>query len=572
MAAALPFTALFSETRPRLIRFVPLTNPPIQERGIAMNRKLLAFAAGFFTLGMLLGAFFIQSVDASPLQGTGAPTVVSYQGLISEGGSPFDGTGYFKFAVVSAAGVKTYWSNDGTSSGGGEPSAGVTLPVNDGYFIALLGDTSLSNMETLPASVFSETECYLRIWFSGDGGSYTLLSPDQPFSAVPYALQAQEAVIATSASDADTLDGVDSSELYTKAEVDVLLAAYDSRITALETKLASVSTENGGDDVVFTGVNVHVRDGSSDTDGAVNGLGNLIVGYNEDVGDDAVRSGSHNLIVGTEHSYTSYGGLVAGQSNTISGPLATVSGGYFNTASGDRSSVSGGYSNTASAVYSSVSGGRLNTASYFSSSVSGGYANTASYYYSSVSGGQDNTASSTSSSVSGGFSNTASEYYSSVSGGQDNTASSTSSSVSGGRYNIASGDYSSVLGGGGDAAGQGNEAWAHYSVIGGGRTNTAGDDAGTDRTVGEASAVLGGSGNTASGYYSSVSGGNNNAASGSYSSVSGGNNNAASGGASSVSGGSTNTASGAYSSVSGGLNRSVSATYDWAAGDLWQEQ
>ena len=45
-----------------------------------------------------------------------------------------------------------------------------------------------------------------------------------------------------------------------------------------------------------TGVNVHVRDGSGGTDGAVNGLGNLIVGYNEDSGD--TRSGSHNLVVG----------------------------------------------------------------------------------------------------------------------------------------------------------------------------------------------------------------------------------------------------------------------------------
>jgi len=436
-----------------------------------MNRKLLAFTGGSFALGMLLGAFFIQSVDASPLQGAGAPTVVSYQGLISKSGSPFDGTGYFKFAVVNAAGDTSYWSNDGTSSGGGEPSAGVTLPVNDGYFIALLGDTSLSNMGALPASVFSGTERYLRIWFSGDGGSYTLLSRDQPFTAVPYAMQAQ---------DAATLDGLDSTAFYTQTQVDDLLSAYDDRISDLETKLASVSTENGGDDVVFTGVNVHVRDGSGNTDGAVNGLGNLIVGYNEDVGDDAVRSGSHNLIVGTEHSYTSYGGLVVGKSNTISGAFTTVSGGYSNTASGWYSSVSGGYSNTASGW---------------------------------------------------------------------------SSSVSGGRYNIASGDYSSVLGGGGETAVDGNEAWAHYSVIGGGMSNTAGDDGGNDRTVGEASAVLAGWANYATEDFSSVSGG--------YS-------NTVSGWGSSISGGYENWTLGTYSSVSGGANGGVTGQYNWRAGDLFE--
>ena len=34
------------------------------------------------------------------------------------------------------------------------------------------------------------------------------------------------------------------------------------------------------------------------------GLGNLVIGYNEDSGDDD-RSGSHNLIVGGYHSYSS---------------------------------------------------------------------------------------------------------------------------------------------------------------------------------------------------------------------------------------------------------------------------
>lgn len=166
--------------------------------------------------------------------------------------------------------------------------------------------------------------------------------------------------------------GVDPDLYYTKAEVDSLLDALIARISVLETTLASVTTENGGDDVVFTGVNVHVRSGSGSTDGTVNGLGNLIVGYNEDVGGDAARTGSHNLIVGPEHSYSSYGGFVAGYYNSVSGANASVSGGYDNRASGSYSSVSGGLSNTASGSYSSVSGGYYNTASGAYSSVSGG--------------------------------------------------------------------------------------------------------------------------------------------------------------------------------------------------------
>jgi hypothetical protein len=342
--------------------------------------------------------------------------------------------------------------------------------------------------------------------------------------------------------DADTLDGLDSGDLYTQAEVDALLAAYDARITALEELLASVTLENGGQDFVFTGVNVHVRSGSGYTGGTINGLGNLIVGYDEARISGSDKSGSHNLVVGPNHNYTSYGGLVAGYENTISGTFAVVNGGAGNLASGMVSSVSGGQFNTASGGWSSVSGGAENEASGDKASICGG---------------------------------------------EWNDAIGTNASVSGGRNNVASGNYTSVLGGGGDEASEGNEAWAHYSVVGGGRSNTAGDDAGTDRWVGEASAVLagydngaiednssvnGGYGNEASGLYSTVSGGWNNTASGNYSSVSGGWSNTASGMESSVSGGYNNEASGTWSSVSGGSNRSVSGMYDWRAGGLFEDQ
>jgi hypothetical protein len=226
--------------------------------------------------------------------------------------------------------------------------------------------------------------------------------------------------------DADTLDGLDSGDLYTQAEVDALLAAYDARITALEELLASVTLENGGQDFVFTGVNVHVRSGSGSTSGTINGLGNLIVGYNEARSFGSDKSGSHNLVVGPRHNYTSYGGLVVGVENTISGYFASISGGYGNHASGLWSSVSGGEDNTASGSYASVSGG---------------YGNEASGSYASVSSGEDNTASGTYASVSGGESNTAGGDYASVSSGQYNTADGDWSSVSGGYLRSVSGVY-----------------------------------------------------------------------------------------------------------------------------------
>ncbi|MHC4202968.1 MAG: hypothetical protein ACYSU0_23520, partial [Planctomycetota bacterium] len=153
------------------------------------------------------------------------------------------------------------------------------------------------------------------------------------------------------------------------------IASLQVRIAELEARLACVTLENGGDDFVFTGVNVHVRSGSGSTAGGPNGRGNLIVGYNEATGSQT-RTGSHNLIVGPEHEYTSYGGVVAGYENTISGRHASVTGGERGIASGRYSSVTGGYDNDATGWYASVAGGQLNSAGGLVSSVAGGLGNT----------------------------------------------------------------------------------------------------------------------------------------------------------------------------------------------------
>ena len=211
--------------------------------------------------------------------------------------------------------------------------------------------------------------------------------------------------------DADLLDGYHASAFassshnhntlyYTKAEVDSLISNLQAQITVLQNLLQGLT--RSGNDFVITNANLYIQSGSGSTNGGINGKGNLIIGYNELRGGGDDRTGSHNLIVGRRHNYSSYGGIVVGYYNTISAPYSSVSGGYHNTASGYYSSVSGGLCNHASGESSSVSGGDLNTASHITSSVSGGYYNTASGYCSSVSGGHANTASGNYSSVSGG--------------------------------------------------------------------------------------------------------------------------------------------------------------------------
>ena len=115
-----------------------------------------------------------------------------------------------------------------------------------------------------------------------------------------------------------------------------------------------LSVDEATNTVLISGANLQVVSGSGETAEAVNGTGNIIIGYDEDSGND--KSGSHNLVVGSGHTYSSYGGIVVGYNNSITGYYSSVSGGESNTASGWSSSVSGGGSNTASGGASSVLG------------------------------------------------------------------------------------------------------------------------------------------------------------------------------------------------------------------------
>jgi hypothetical protein len=164
----------------------------------------------------------------------------------------------------------------------------------------------------------------------------------------------------------------------------------EQRVTALEDKLVAVTFNSATNELAITKANLRIVKGLNATD-TTNGLGNLLVGYNELRGDPRlgpdVRTGSHNVVVGKFDNFSSFRGVVIGQRNEISGAFASVSGGEGNMASGRSASVTGGEVNTASGEFSSVSGGEGNSASGHASSVSAGNANTASGDFSSVSGG-----------------------------------------------------------------------------------------------------------------------------------------------------------------------------------------
>ena len=305
---------------------------------------------------------------------------------------------------------------------------------------------------------------------------------DRGIRAEVAALRAQVTSLQTTVS---TLQSQVQSLQTSNTALQTHLAAVQSNHALLLGPFVSVdpNPQNGviGPNIIFTGANIHIVSGSGSTDdnGTPRGLGNLIIGYDEDptnyVDHDPVgglplsplisgdRGGSHNLVIGAANRFTqaAFGGLVIGTANTIADYGASVSGGAGNTASGYGASVSGGFSNTASGPCASVSAGRFNVAFQLFTSVSGGDSNTAGGSCSatcglgaSVSGGQGNTASGNFASVTGGVNNTAFDFFTCVIGGIGNTAGSSvtfqggfASSVLGGSGNTAGGQNTVVIGG-----------------------------------------------------------------------------------------------------------------------------
>lgn len=135
----------------------------------------------------------IRSLAAALVLGATAlsaqvPQLLNYQGRVVSNGTNFTGNGLFKFALVNTAGSTTFWSNDGTSAAGSQPAAAVTLPVSSGLYAVLLGDATLPGMTAIPASVFTNSDVRLRVWFNDGVTGSQLLTPDQRIAAVGYAM------------------------------------------------------------------------------------------------------------------------------------------------------------------------------------------------------------------------------------------------------------------------------------------------------------------------------------------------------------------------------------------------
>ncbi len=315
--------------------------------------------------------------------GARAQTVASllnYQGRVVVGATNFQGAGQFKFALVSADGATTYWSNDGTSTGGNEPAAAVSLPVTSGLYSVALGDTSLTNMMALPATTFSGNPgVYLRVWFNDGSTGSQRLTPDQRVVLPPYALTSGTAagVAAGSVTAAGLATGAVTSSALAPGAVTAGSIA-NCAVTATQLAAGSVGSSQlapnltAGGTFTIGGV-LALPNTTSATSGLVTlggtpflhgfgGSGNVFVGVSAGnftmTGLANMASGAYTLRSNTTGNYNTADGVQALTSNTT-GNYNTASGGYTfyaNTSGG--SNTANGYQ----ALFSNTTGD-ANTAS-----------------------------------------------------------------------------------------------------------------------------------------------------------------------------------------------------------------
>ncbi len=489
------------------------------------------------SIALVLSLLMLMAVVAQAQ----VPDMMSYQGRVTAGGTNVNGTAWFKFALVNAGGNATYWSNDGSSVGGGAPTDPIEIAVAGGLFTVMLGDASIPNMtEALDAGVFAgRGDARLRIWFSEDGLAFDQLALDQPLSSAPYAMVAAQ--------------------------------VPEGAIGAAQLAAGSVSANTIASGAVTADKIAEATITSNKLDWSTMPATLILRGYAENgtFSTPPVASGTNAIALGNE--------------NVASAAAATVSGGEDNVASGNYTSIAGGGENRAAGIYAAVGGGRRNEALGVYSFVGGGYRNLATRNFAVVAGGDGNRATNDSAAVVGGISNyawgqtsfigggiwnRAHAELSAIVGGRQNNAHGVGSFVGGGWTNTASSDFSVVAGGqmnvaDGEATfvggGLGNYIeTAPYGVIAGGLHNTI---------VGGAPniAIGGGISNRAGGSSATIAGGQQNVANGEQSVVGGGLGNAANGYRSAVGGGQSNAAAGSWSTVPGGRDNQAGA-YAFAAG------
>lgn len=230
----------------------------------------------------------------------GVPALLNCQGRVSIGGTNYDGTGVFQFALVDGTGARSFWSNGASS---------VSLSVNRGLYSILLGDTNVANMAALPAAVFTNGDVRLRVSFAPQGQTPQWLSPDQRIASVGYAFaagdldngiwsahlgsvvddqgQTHSNLLLFSSGGDWRMAFVPNGEIHVRGDL-----STEGNVYADGAIQSSGAFETSGDISIASDGNLHVRLG---TDGAIGASGDLNLGGRAEIAGDLRVQGEVTL-------------------------------------------------------------------------------------------------------------------------------------------------------------------------------------------------------------------------------------------------------------------------------------
>jgi hypothetical protein len=389
----------------------------------------------------------------------------------------------------------TFWSNDGTSSAGSEPAATVGVPVQEGLFNVLLGDTTLSNMQPVPASVFTQSDARLRIWFNDGVNGFAQLAPDQRLGSVGYAMMAAQVANGGLGNGSVSAANLASNAVTSAAIVDGTIVAADVNSLSFSNTFWSVTGNPGttaGPNFLGTtdlqALELHVNGQRALRLEPTANSPNVLGGFNlNSIGPAA--SGSTISGGGTPNFF----GLVL--SNTIAADFSTIGGGAGNTIEpGARfATISGGYNSTiqegsydasignggsntiqTNCTHSRICGGEFNAVQTGSdhATIGGGDVNTIGLNarYTTIDGGVNNAIQdgASAATIGGGQQNTivSDALWATIGGGVGNTISANASyaTIPGGSFNTAAGAYSFAAGHTAQANHAGAFVWADSTL------------------------------------------------------------------------------------------------------------
>jgi hypothetical protein len=494
-----------------------------------------------------LAVLFISGLPLPPARAQG--TVFTYQGRLSDGSGPADGSYDLLFILYSAA------------VGGSQQGPILTnasTAVSNGLFTAVLDF----------GNVFDGSSRWLEIQVrTNGGGAFTPLNPRQALTPAPYAITAGNIP-------AGAIGGAYGNVVAFTNSGSTFVGAFGGDGGGLTNVNA---TAVGG----VRSSNLWRLDGNAGTTAGPQFLGTtdnqpleIKVGAQRALRlEPNAPSGAPNIIGGSWSNSvdpgiigatiagggaTNYAGLTP---NRVGAIFGTVSGGRNNSVYADHGSVGGGHDNViwGNAYDAAIAGGSGNYI-WFNSTAAV------------IDGGQQNTilSSATGSVIGGGGANIigVGSYNATVSGGAANLIEAPGANIGGGSYNTNGGFYSVISGGVENFI----PTNAYEVTIGGGQQNQALYNSSTvagglyDIAASNYSTVGGGYFNAASNYAATVAGGAVNGANGFGSSVAGGEHNLAGARDATVGGGYTNIAGGYSATVPGGYGDQALGAYSFAAG------